>query len=209
MKPLYSMLFLLIGCQSNNYQQPKNVNIDEADNSNLVDASIDVITETNLTISKSKHQNILIIGDSEAMFAGFKVKNIQQPNETVYVDGKPSTTIGQWNNGMFRKEMDKYFDLDVVVIFLGTNNVELHEMPPYQNILNEVKVRQLKCVWVGPPKVYNRHHQMNDLIKEAVSDTCIFIDTEALGIELVDNVHPTPTGTIKWLNEIWRVKDGR
>lgn len=167
---------------------------------------IDILPPISIEASKPKHQNILIIGDSEALYAGWQVKKVQQDNETVFVDSKPGTTIGWWNYGNFHQEMSKYRNLDIVIVFLGTNNFNFTYLQPYQNILDEIKNRRVKCIWVGPTAVYGKKHVINTLIKTAVSDTCTYVDTELLDIPLSDGVHPTIPGTIKWLENIWKIK---
>lgn len=153
-----------------------------------------------------KHQNILLIGDSQVQYADWFFKPLRNKNETVFFDSKPGTTIGWWNYDIFHREMNKYHNIDIVIIFLGTNNSNFTYLQPYHNILDEVKARKIKCIWVGPTAVYGKKHIINTLIKDAVSETCTYVDTEALDIPLADGVHPTQLGTVKWLTEIWKVK---
>lgn len=154
-----------------------------------------------------KHENILIIGDSQARYAKWQIKKIQRPNETIFIDDKGGTTILWWNNKHFREEMAKFPNIDVVVIFLGTNNFNFTFLQPHQDILDVLHERKLKCIWAGPTKVNGQKHIINKLIKDAVSGTCSYVDAEELNIPLADGVHPTPDGTVKWLQEIWKVKD--
>lgn len=158
-----------------------------------------------------KHQNILLIGDSEVLYASGQVKKVRQPNETVFIDSKPGTTIGWWNDGIFHREMSKYPNLDVVIVFLGTNNFNFNYLQPHQNILDEIKSHNVKCIWVGPTDVrmrgYKNLHITGRLIRNVVDGLCTYVDTESLSIPLVDGVHPTPEGTVKWLTEIWSVKE--
>lgn len=176
-----------------------------------------------LQLLQPVHHNILLIGDSEVRYVGWHVKSVQQPNESIFVDSKPGTNIIQWNNGMwwnghffnFKSEMAKYPNVDIVIIFLGTNNFNWRFLQPHQNILDEVKRRHIKCIWVGPtnvdarvfhnPRITNPHI-VNKLLKQDVSSVCTYVDTEQLGIPLVDGVHPTAAGAVKWLQAIWQVK---
>jgi len=202
--------------------QPSNLAPTATDSSALAgtkDAATDIEMDVNVADASAeaeqveaapivpKHQNILIIGDSEVQYADWFFKPFKNPNETVFFDSKPGTGIGWWNAGIFHREMNKFPNVDIVIIFLGTNNVNFKYLEPYQNILDEVKARNVKCIWVGPTAVYNKQHVINSLIRDAVSGTCTYVDTEALDIPLVDKVHPTQPGAIKWLTEIWKVKE--
>jgi hypothetical protein len=165
------------------------------------------------------HQNVLLIGDSEVRYVNWwGLKSVQQPNETVFVDSKPGTTIAQWNNGMwwdkhfftFKSEMARYSNIDVVIVFLGTNNYNFTYLQPHQAILDTLKGSHAKCIWVGPTDVHihgpRNPHIINGLLKKEVSSVCTYVDTESLHIPLVDGVHPTQAGAIKWMQEIWKVK---
>lgn len=153
------------------------------------------------------HEKILLIGDSEVVYSQiyFNQSQVKEPGETVFFDAWPGRTIG-YMNYIFVREMNKFPDLDTVIIFLGTNNFNFTFLQPYNQILDEVKRRNLRCIWIGPTKVNGQHHAINDLIHKAVEPTCKYFDTEAADIQLVDGVHPTRTGAIKWLNLIWAMK---
>ena len=156
-------------------------------------------------------QRILLIGDSQVRYCDwyFNRANVKQPNETVIFDSKPGTTIGTWNY-IFVQEMSKYPHLDMVIIFLGTNNFGFSYLQPHQNILNEIKRRNIKCLWVGPTDVkmkgWKNLHMIGPFIKNAVDGTCTYFDTEQADIELADGVHPTLAGAINWLQLIWEAK---
>ena len=154
-------------------------------------------------------QRILLIGDSQVRYLSwyFERAQVKQPNETVLFDSHPGYTILAMNR-IFVAEMNKYPNIDEVIIFLGTNNHNFNFLQPLDNILNEVKRRQVKCLWVGGTEVYHHHHPViNNLIKNAVQPICSFFDTEAKEISLLDEVHPDLEGGKKWLREIWKVKD--
>ena len=155
-------------------------------------------------------ENILLIGDSEVLYEHyyFDQANVKLPNETIFFNSKPGTTILTWNN-IFVSEMNRFPNVDTVIIYLGTNNQNFKFLQPHQNILDEVKRRNLKCIWVGNTKVYNRHHMINDLVHQAVEPTCTYFDTEKADIELIDGVHPTKSGSIKWLQMVWRMKNDK
>ncbi len=214
----------LVACE---YPEPMNpepiYDSSEASVSGVEDASdagqdvdiADVLTEAEpikgpITAVPPKHQNILLIGDSEVMYSSWYFKPMRKPNETVYFDSKPGTTIGWWN-GHFQREMSKYHDIDVVIVFLGTNNFNFNFLQPHENILATLKNSTAKCIWVGPTDVrmrgYKNLHLTGGLIKEAFEGICTYVDTESLNIPLADGVHPSQDGAVKWLTEIWNVKD--
>ena len=210
MKRFYLAPLLLAACQPSNLAPT----IIDSPDATVKDAGIDVevvdaapeAEQVEAAPVVPQHQNILLIGDSEVQYADWFFKPLRKPNETVFFDSKPGTTIGWWNFGIFHREMSKYPNVDVVIVFLGTNNFNFKYLQPYQSILDEIKARKVKCIWVGPTAVYGKKHVINSLIKEAVSGTCTYVDTEELDIPLVDGVHPTQPGAVKWLTEIWKVK---
>lgn len=214
MKLLYLALLFVAACFPSNLANTATDSSDISGKAVVVDAGTDInivatvaqVEPVDAAPITPKNQNILLIGDSEVQYAYWFFKPFKNLNETVFFDSKPGTGIGWWNAGMFHKEIDKYPNVDIVIIFLGTNNVNLKYFQPYQNILDEIKVRNVKCIWVGPTAVYNKKHHMNQLIKQAVEQTCTYVDTELLDIPLVDGVHPTSEGAVKWLTEIWKVK---
>lgn len=153
------------------------------------------------------HQdNILIIGDSEAGAAATQLQRVKQPYEHVDLDYKVGSQIQFWTSGAFKKSLDSHPGVDEVIIFLGTNNYGSKSLPDVTPILDEIKRRNLKCVWVGPTAVFGKKWPINDLLKASVSSTCTYVDTQALGVELHDGVHPTPAGALKWLRFVWSVK---
>jgi hypothetical protein len=184
---LYYLLPLILGCQS----------VASSSNLSEEDAGTDVAPP---------HQNITIVGDSTAGYASWKLNDVRQPNETITVHYKGGTPITYWNDGHFTEALNQSPRTDVVIIFLGTVNFNFPWLPSVQRILNEVTARHLKCIWVGPTAVHGEKHVINTLLKNKVTPTCAYIDTESLNIPLGDGVHPTPDGTVKWLKEIWKVK---
>jgi hypothetical protein len=209
-KLFYLAPLLLAACQPSNLAPT----ITDGPDATIKDAGIDVevvdaapeAEQVEAAPVAPKHQNILLIGDSQVQYADWFFKPFRKTNETVFFDSKPGTTIGWWSFGIFHREMSKYPNIDVVIVFLGTNNFNFKYLQPYQSILDEIKVRKVKCIWVGPTAVYGKKHVINSLIKDAVSGTCTYVDTEELDIPLVDGVHPTQPGAVKWLTEIWKVK---
>ena len=200
------LLVALIGCRSNHVQQSnaptsphQSEIVDSGEEAGIVDAGIDIAAAPTTT---------LLIGDSQVLYAGyyFGKSNVKHDNETVLFDSKPGTTILTWNN-IFVREMNKFPHVDTVVIFLSTNNHNFNFVQPHDNILNEIKHRQVRCIWVGGTNVYGKRWPIYAMVKAAVEPTCTYFDTENAGIELADGVHPSKDGMIKWLTLIWQVKD--
>lgn len=150
--------------------------------------------------------NTLVVGDSEAGFASRRFKEVKLSNETIHLEAKGGTTIQYWTNGAFHKALAAHPQTDTVIIFLGTNNVWSAVLPEVSPILNEIKNKNIKCIWVGPTAVHGKKWKINQLLKVAVSETCTYIDTETLDIPLEDGIHPTWGGILKWLKIIWATK---
>lgn len=207
MKTIY-LLPIILACHN---QSAHNV-IAEA-SVDIVDAGIteEASTKTETKKSSPKHEDILLIGDSEVLYLSWywsKAK-LQRENETVLFDSKPGTTIGYWNY-VFVDEMKKYPKVDVVLIFLGTNNHNFGNiMQPHQHILDEVKRRNIPCIWAGGTSVYGKRWEFNQTLRKMVeaSGVCQFFNTEEDDIELADQIHPSVKGAVKWLQDIWKVKD--
>lgn len=202
---------LLVACHSDFVPFPSAV--DTSTNQCIVDAdAIENGAPETIVLpppAPKSPERILLIGDSQVQYMDwyFSRAKVKHENETVFFDSKPGTTIGTWNN-YFISEISKYPNLDVVIIFLATNNNNFRYLQPMYNILNEVKRRKLKCLWVGGTEVYGKHHPIiNNLVHQAVEPTCTFFDTEEAGIDLLDQVHPSLRGGIKWLQLIWAAKD--
>lgn len=160
---------------------------------------------------KPDTQNILIVGDSEAVFVSHYLKEVKKPTETIYVNAKSGTGIQYWSGDKFKNVLSEHPNIDVVIIFLGTNNIAFYsrdkKLPDTNNILENIKSNNINCIWVGPPKVYGSKHLINEPLKNAVEPICTYLSSEDLDIPLIDNVHPTPDGSIKWLKEVWKIKD--
>lgn len=202
------LAFLLGGCmQSHTPPTSFDASIPDVNHPEVIveDAAIDVQVD-----APPAHQNILLIGDSEVMYNHWYFKPMEKDNETVFFDSKPGTTIGWWNFH-FKDEMAKYKNIDVVIVFLGTNNFNFTYLQEHQNIIDGIKSSNAKCIWVGPTNVrmkgWKNPHITGKLLKEAVAGTCTYFDTEAADIELADGIHPSRDGAINWLQKIWKVKD--
>ena len=202
------LLGCLLACHSQVNDVPLTIAKDVNNSSSVsIDAGEDVVDTVPVILPKK----ILLIGDSQVRYLSWYMDRagVKQPNETVFFDSKPGTTILTWNN-IFVREMSKYPNIDEVLIFLGTNNFNFGFLQDHQNILNEIKRRNVKCLWIGPTNVrmngFKNLHMIGPLIKKAVEPVCKFFDTEAAGIELADGIHPSLDGAVKWLRDIWKVK---
>lgn len=149
----------------------------------------------------------LIIGDSQVGSVQRRLKEVREPNEIIDTDFKNGTSIQYWaEQGNFVKALSRHPQPDIVVVFLGTNNYSNKTCPNVTPILDEIVKRGIKCVWVGPVEVRGRKWPINGLIKQAVTPTCTYVDTENFSIPLEDGVHPTYTGILKWLRAVWSMK---
>lgn len=147
---------------------------------------------------------ILIIGDSEACAIASSVKKAKLPTDDVHVDCKGGTVVQYWGaGGNFRAALTRHPKPDVVLVFLGTNHYWQKKTPPVESILSIIRDRGFQCVWVGPTAVHNKTWEMNGLIRDAVTPTCDFFDTEAAHIPLYDGVHPDEPAALLWLQKVW------
>ena len=149
-------------------------------------------------------QNILIVGDSEACAMKFgAITAVRQPGEMVFNICKNGTRVAYWEGEKMRNALStgKY---DTVIVFLGTN--DYGSKPDPTKIVSQIKATGASCVWVGPTLVRGKKSVTNDHLRTRVSP-CVYLDTQALGVPLVDGIHPTSSGAVKWLTEVWRLKN--
>jgi lysophospholipase L1-like esterase len=124
-------------------------------------------------------------------------------NQIVFVDYKVSTTIQYWNDKRFAAAIERYSP-DKIVIFLGTNNYLDKTLPNVESILSTVKNKSLDCVWLGPVAVRgDKNIAINKLLKRAVGETCVYVDSIDANIQLEDGIHPSSSGIDVWLNLAW------
>ncbi len=149
-------------------------------------------------------QNILIVGDSEACSMKFgAIAAVRHPGEMVSTICKSGTRTAYWEGAKMRTALltGKY---DVVIVFLGTN--DYGSKPDPTKIVQQIAATGATCVWVGPPLVRGKKSATNEHLRTSVAP-CVYLDTQALNIPLVDGVHPTGPGAVKWLVEVWRLKN--
>ena len=161
---------------------------------------------------KAIARHVLIIGDSVACAVSPVAKEVAQewaqktgqPTDDVTVDCKGGTTIQYWGPGLHA-----HFSLqarpltDTLLVFLGTNHYWQKTVPNPQLILDLVTNRNLTCVWVGNVAVKGKHWPINGLLRDAVTPTCIYFDSEAEPIQLCDGFHPDSANAKKWLTDVW------
>ncbi len=163
------------------------------------------------TNSFSNQKNTLLIGDSQVGCVNSRMNEFKTKfniDENIFVDYKIGSTIQFWEtNEKFHKTLLQYPLIDTVIIFLGTNNFWQTTKPNVDSILNEIESKKLNCIWVGPTKVHDKKLAINQLLKNVVSPTCSYVDTEQFFIPLSDGIHPTYQGIFKWLRVIWEKKE--
>jgi len=155
---------------------------------------------------------ILVVGDSEACAVGayaddkvWRAKaGLGASDDVVGVWCKASTPIEYWSEQGHMLEAISEFEPTVVLVFLGTNNYGAKKAPDVEPILDLVKERDLRCVWVGNTAVRGKNWAINGLLRDAVTPTCRYFDTEADHIVLWDGIHPGASEAQRWLKDVWR-----
>jgi len=165
-----------------------------------------------------RNRHVLIVGDSEACAVAPYAKPVawqtndaaHEPHDDIEIDCKPGTVVQYWGGqGNLRAALERHARPDVVVVFLGTNHYrEATAAPPVMPILDIISEQGARCVWIGNTAVHGKKWPINRLLSAAVQPTCEYFDTEAAGIELIDGVHPTKQGAVKWLNLVWPMVTG-
>lgn len=151
-------------------------------------------------------RHVLVVGDSEACAVSTHVTGVaRSAGDDADFVCKSSTTVQYWSAGPLTRALDARPHVDTVVVFLGTNHYLDAIAPPVGPILEEFRSRGLTCVWVGNTPVMGKPWKVNGLLRDAVSGSCTYFDTEAFGPVLRDGVHPTPASARLWLDAVWRV----
>lgn len=166
--------------------------------------TLDPVVITVAGLKRAAHRHVLIIGDSEACAVVPYVRRVAEPGDVIDSDCKKGSHVQDWASGRLTADLDRFSVVDDVVIFLGTNHYENQvDTPPVGPILDTIKQRNLGCVWVGNTAVHGRRWHVNEALQRVVSPTCDYFDTEAADIPLVDGIHPTQSGAVKWLSAVW------
>lgn len=163
-------------------------------------------------VTPAAGDRVLVVGDSEACAVGafaddkeWRAKaGLGSPDDVVGVWCKVSTTVDYWGaQGHMREAVDE-FRPNVALVFLGTNHYGAKKAPDVAPILDLIREHDLRCVWAGNTAVHGKRWAVNGLLREAVTPTCSYFDTEAAGIQLRDGVHPGPSEAQRWLKDVWR-----
>lgn len=206
------VLIVLAGCNARQPAPPAPQPVPEA-STQEVDADLPVLMAPPVTVSYHKRaRNVLIVGDSEACAVSYYVKETvkalndaaQEPRDSVDVVCKGGTVVQYWGGGgHFREALSSHPKTDSVLVFLGTNHYGSTATPPVKPMLDLVTDHKLDCLWVGNTAVKGKHWPINDIMRDAVSPTCSYFDSEAASISLADGVHPTKEGAIRWIKLVW------
>jgi hypothetical protein len=152
-------------------------------------------------------EKILVIGDSEAVAVSHFFSSVQQQREVVDKEAKGGTSIQQWFGDRLDTALAKHKDSDTIVIFLGTNNIGRSTELDTSPLLNKIKDK--KCIWVGPPAVNGHKWKFNQLLRDNVlkNSNCKYLNSEDLKLKLPDGYHPDGQSCILWLQEVWKIKN--
>lgn len=145
--------------------------------------------------TKTEQKVILLIGDSEACAVAMHKKGFESDKLRIKHFCKVGSHIRDWPTKM--STILKNEKHDGIMIFLGAN--DYYSKPDMTEILNVVRNDNTKCLWVGPPKLWNRGGKVNNHIKDNLNGTCDFLDSQTINLELPDKVHPSWSSAKKWL----------
>lgn len=149
--------------------------------------------------------HILILGDSEAGISSHYISHVQQPNETISFEYKVGSIIEYWF-GNIDQALNKHPDIDTIIIFLGTNNINRKYLD-LSPILK--KTNKYNCIWISPAKVKGYTWQSTKDLEDNITknSTCHFFNSEKLDLTLYDGYHPTIPSMKFWLENIWEFKN--
>lgn len=141
-----------------------------------------------------------VVGDSEAgAVHSYLIPKL--PNDQTILTYETSSRIEKWSGGKMAASRPAG-QIDTVIVFLGTNNYYDQQLPSPKGVLDIVRSTGARCVWVGPPRVHNRPFPLNNDLRKAVENTCTYVDSQSLSIELRDGIHPTDKGAQEWAQRI-------
>lgn len=200
MRRLISLLLLLSACDSVTDETFDNLSVPPIDSP--AEAAPVFLAPKRLVPAPRR---ILIVGDSEACTVKYQVAKVKLATDTVDVDCKGGTVTDYWaKGGNFRGALSRHPEPDVVLVFLGTNDFWKKVAPDTGPITDLIHDRNLGCVWVGPTAVHGKQWPVNDMLRDEVTPTCEYFDTEYEDIPLWDGVHPDPAAAERWLRLIWK-----
>jgi hypothetical protein len=140
-------------------------------------------------------RNILIIGDSEACAVGAVVHEFT--HHTLKCSCSSGTTIQDWAGMKVNRVLRDVDDVDVVIVFLGGNNIINENVVGVQTIIDKIGTRD--CVWVGNAALFGKTWNVNQLMKDSVGTQCSYLDSEKLQLKLPDKMHPDRASARLWL----------
>ena len=148
----------------------------------------------------------LVIGDSEVAYTHPHFSAVQESNETIVKEFKGGTVIQQWFGDRLDTALNKHPNAETIIIFLGTNNAGRKDDLDITPILSKIKDK--KCIWVGPVAVNGQRWNFNKLLQANVlkNSNCKYVNSEELGLKLLDGYHPDQESAIRWLKEVWAIK---
>lgn len=148
-----------------------------------------------------KTKQYLLVGDSEAGALSYSVK---RNSESGCWDFK--FLVGS-RTAYWKKEVEKIDDnYNIIFISLGANDyANPKDISGIVEISKWAERHSNECIWVGPPKLWNKDSNVVKTIKNTT--TCKFFDSSAEKIELTsDLVHPTYAGADFWLKKVLEQK---
>ena len=112
-----------------------------------------------------------MIGDSQLCGMKPYVRRLaEQYDDVVSGDCRTGSRVSAWAGHRFAE------DADVVIVVLGTNDYATITVPNVAPILQSIQRVNARCVWVGPTAVRGKVWPVNELLKEAVSSVCMYVD---------------------------------
>lgn len=151
--------------------------------------------------SESETKIYWVAGDSEAGATHSALLSELPKGSQTILTYEVSSRIEKWSGGKMLASKPAS-PVDVVIVFLGTNNYYDEKLPSVDGVLQVVKSTGARCIWVGPPKVNARSFKLNEELKIATSSTCKYVDSQQLAIELQDGIHPSSQGARVWARKI-------
>lgn len=153
----------------------------------------------------NSNYTISVIGDSQV---GNVAPHLAKKINTGWVlnyNYKIGSGIQYWNNETFSRALDE-LQPNEIIIFLGSNNYDAKDLPKTDKIISYIERRKLKCMWVGPPLIFERKWKHTETLQGRIGNVCQYFDSQRKEITLADKIHPTRNGAIWWADAIWRNK---
>lgn len=147
-------------------------------------------------------RNVLIVGDSEACAVGNVAQRTSDEigwGHVIDTSCKSGSTIQDWSGNRIDAALKDHSRADVVIVFLGGNNVHNENTNGAETIIEKITARRSACVWVGNAKLFEKTWRINSSLKEVVEASgCRYLDSELLNLKLVDKMHPDVESAKLW-----------